>query len=78
MTSNGEVLLNIARFAPKRIEEVARMALRQRGAIFIGVVLSPAELKRLLDEAAMLLPKVGPMVERRHRGELRRRASRRD
>jgi hypothetical protein len=75
LTSDGDVLLNVARFdMPKKVEEIVRMALRQRGAIFIGVALSPAEVKRLLDEAAMLLPNVtGPMVGRRQRGTLRRR-----
>jgi len=75
VTSDGDVLLNMARFdMPKRIEEIVRMALRQRGAIFIGVALSPAEVRRLLDESAMILPNVtGPMVGRRQRGTLRRR-----
>jgi hypothetical protein len=75
VTSDGDVLLNVARFdVPKKIEEIVKMALRQRGAVFVGVVLSPAEVKRLLDEAAMLLPNVtGPMVGRRQRGALRRR-----
>ena len=75
VTSDGDVLLNVARFdVPKKVEEIVRMALRQRGAVFIGVALSPAEVKRLLDEAAMVLPNVtGPMVGRRQRRELRRR-----
>jgi hypothetical protein len=75
VTSDGEVLLNVARFdMPKKVEEIAGMALRQRGAIFIGVVLSPAEVRRLLDEAAMLLPNAtGPIVGRRQRATLRRR-----
>ena len=75
VTSDGAVLLNVARFdMPKKVEEIVRMALRQRGAIFIGVALSPAEVKRLLDEAAMLLPNVtAPMAGRRQRGTLRRR-----
>ena len=75
VTSNGDVLLNVARFdVPKKVEEVVRMALRQRGAVFIGVALSPAEVRRLLGEAAMLLPNTtGPMVGRRQRGTLRRR-----
>ena len=75
VTSDGDVLLNVARFdVPKKIEEIVKMALRQRGAVFVGVVLSPAEVKRLLDEAAMVLPNVtGPMVGRRQRRELRRR-----
>ena len=38
VTSDGEVLLNVARFdVPKRIEEIVTAALRQRGAVFIGV-----------------------------------------
>ena len=75
VTSEGDVLLNVARFdVANRVEDVVRMALRQRGAIFIGVALSPAEVTRLLDEAAVLLPNAtGPMVGRRQRGILRRR-----
>ena len=75
VTSDGGVLLNVARFdVPKRIEEIVRMALRQRGAIFIGVALSTGEVRHLLDEAAMLLPNAtGPMVGRRQRGALRKR-----
>ena len=75
VTSDGDVLLNVARFdVPKKVEEVVRMALRQRGAVFIGVALSPTEVRRLLDEAAMLQPNAtGPMVGRRQRGTLRRR-----
>jgi hypothetical protein len=75
VTSDGDVLVNVARFdMPKKVEEIVKMALRQRGAIFIGVALSPSEVKRLLDEAAIVLPNVtGPMVGRRQRGALRRR-----
>jgi hypothetical protein len=75
VTSDGDLLLNVARFdMPKRIEEIVRMALRQRGAVFIGVVLSPAEVKQLLAEAAMVLPNVtAPMVGRRQRRGPRRR-----
>ena len=75
VTSDGDVLLNVARFdVPKKIEDIVRVALRQRGAVFIGVALSPAEVRRLLDEAAMVLPNVtGPLVGRRQRGTLRRR-----
>jgi len=78
VTIDGDVLINVARFdVPKKIEEIVKMALRQRGAIFIGVALSPAEVRRLLDEAAMILPNVtGPMVGRRQRGKVRRRRSR--
>ncbi len=78
VTSDGEVLLNVGRFdVPKKIEEILRLALRQRGAVFIGVALSPAEVRRLLDEAAMVLPNVtGPLVGRRQRGTLRRPTSR--
>ena len=78
VTNEGEVLLNVARFdVPKKIEESVRFALRQRGAVFIGVALSPAEVRRLLDEAAMVLPNVtGPMVGRRHLSTLRRPTSR--
>ena len=75
VTSEGVVLLNVARFdVPKKIQEIVRVALQQRGAVFIGVALSPAEVRRLLDEAAMVLPNVtGPLVSRRQRGTLRRR-----
>jgi hypothetical protein len=75
VTSDGDVLLNIARFdVPKRIEEIVKMAVRQRGAVFIGVVLSKTEVARLLDETALILPNVtGPMVGRWQRGTLRRR-----
>jgi hypothetical protein len=78
VTSEGEVLLNLARFdVPKKMEDIVRAALRQRGAVFIGVSLSAAEVARLLDEAAMVLPNVtGPLVGRRQRATLRRRRSR--
>ena len=75
VTSDGHVLLNLARVdVPKNIEAIVRQALQQRGAVFIGVVLSPAEVTRLLNEAAMILPNVtGPVIGRRQRGRLSRR-----
>ncbi len=75
VTSDGDVLLNVAGFdEPERIEEIVRMALRQRGAVFIGVALSRAEARRLLDEVAMVLPSVTtPMEARRQRGTRPRR-----
>jgi hypothetical protein len=78
VSSDGNVLLNVARFdVPKKIEDIVRTALRQRGAVFIGVALSAAEVRRLLDEAAMVLPNVtGPLVGRRQRRTLRRPTSR--
>jgi hypothetical protein len=75
VTSDGDVLLNVACFdTPTNLEEIVRLAVRQRDAVFIGVALSPAVVRRLLDEAAMVLPNVtGPMVGRRQRGAPRRR-----
>jgi hypothetical protein len=73
VTSDGDVLLNIARFdEPKKIEEIVRMAVRQRGAIFIGIALSRREVKRLLDDAAMVLPNLTATLEgKRQRGPRR-------
>jgi hypothetical protein len=75
VTSEGVVLLNAAIFdVPKRIDAIVRVALRQRGAVFIGVALSRREVERLLDETALILPNVtGPLVGRRQRGTFRRR-----
>ncbi len=75
VTSDGDVLLNVARFdEPKTVEEIVRLAIRQRGAVFIGVALSPAEARRLLDEVAMVLPNVtAPMEAQRQRRTPRRR-----
>lgn len=74
VTSDGIVLLNVARFdVPKTIDDIVRVALRQRGAVFVGVALSAAEVRHLLDETSMVLPNVsGPLVGRRQRGPLRR------
>ena len=74
VTTDGDVLLNVARFdVPKTVQDIVRTAFRHRGAVFIGVALSPAEVQRLLDAAAMLLPNLtGPLVGRRQRGTLRR------
>jgi hypothetical protein len=79
VTSDGTVLLNVARFdVPRRIEEIVRVAMSQRGVVFIGVALSPAETKRLLKEVALILPNASaPLVGRRQRGILGHRRSRR-
>jgi hypothetical protein len=75
VTSDGTVLLNVARFdVPRRIEDIVRVAMSQSGAVFIGVALSAAETRRLRDELAMLVPNAtGPLVGRRQRLVLRRR-----
>ncbi len=75
LTSDGIVLLNVATFdVPKKLEEIVRMARRQRGAVFVGVALSRREVERLLGESALILPNVtGPLVGGRQRGTFRRR-----
>lgn len=73
VTNEGVVLLNLARFdVRKSIQDVMRLAVSQRGAIFIGVALSPVETRRLFDELAMLIPNAtGPFIGRKQRGTYR-------
>jgi hypothetical protein len=48
VTSDGAVLLNVAEFnVPKRLETLVRLARTQPGALFIGVHVTQAELRRL-------------------------------
>lgn len=57
LSSDGVVLLNAATFdVPKNAEQLFELAVQQRGAIFIGIAVSPRELDRLrveLDDAML-------------------------
>ena len=51
LASDGTVLLNVAMFdAPKRLDALFDLALRERGAIFIAVAVSVQESERLCDQ----------------------------
>lgn len=44
LTSDGDVLINVATIASSTdVETIVRAAERERGALFIGVILSPRE-----------------------------------
>jgi hypothetical protein len=49
LTSEGNLLLNLAMFDAKKLEALFELAERERGAVFVGVVLGRAE-RRFLDE----------------------------
>ncbi len=69
LTTDGTVLVNVAGFdTPKRIETLVKLAVAQRGAVFIGIALTPAEVAHLIDQTRRILPNItGPMVVRRQR-----------
>jgi hypothetical protein len=73
VTSSGDILLNVVALdAPLRLEGLISEARRQRGAVFVGVVLGPREVRRLIDEMGPVLPNVttriaGPRIWRRRR-----------
>ena len=51
ITSEGEVLVNLAMFdVAKELDVLLAAARRQEGEVFIGVVLSPAEITFVLTE----------------------------
>jgi hypothetical protein len=84
VTSDGNLLLNVAMFDGKRLKALFELAARERGAVFVGVVLGRAE-RIFLDQrtgdaahdAAAWL--VGARLRRRKRaprqGQRRRAAS---
>jgi hypothetical protein len=43
LTSEGNLLLNVATFDAKKLEALFELAARERGAVFVGVVLGRAE-----------------------------------
>ena len=52
VTTDGTVLVNAVAFdVPKRIEALIESAMEQRGAVFIGIVASPAEVRFVLERA---------------------------
>ncbi|HQP39699.1 MAG TPA: hypothetical protein PLI95_31160 [Polyangiaceae bacterium] len=57
LASDGTILLNTAVFdVPKRIEQLLELALRERGAVFIGIALAPHEVEQLrlqVDDAVL-------------------------
>jgi hypothetical protein len=73
LTSDGDVLLNVVALdAPLTLDGLIREAARQRGAVFVGVVLGPQEVRRLIDEMGPILPNIttriaGPRIWRKRR-----------
>lgn len=73
VTSGGDVLLNVVTLdAPLTLEGLIREARRQRGAVYVGVVLGRHEVRRLIDEMGPVLPNVttriaGPRIWRKRR-----------
>ena len=51
IASDGVVLLNVAMFdVQKKLELLYELALRERGAVFIGIAVTRHELDRLRDQ----------------------------
>jgi len=49
LASDGTVLVNLAEFdGPRSLEAFLEKAMVQKGAVFVGVQLTPAELRRVL------------------------------
>ncbi len=57
LASDGTILLNAAVFdVAKRVEQLLELALRERGALFIGIALAPHEVEQLrlqVDDATL-------------------------
>ena len=54
LASDGTVLLNAARFDDVvSLDEVVALAQEQPGLVFIGVTLSPSEVRRLRDGSSL-------------------------
>jgi hypothetical protein len=57
ITSEGDVLLNVLALNDvRRLDELLKLAKRERGAVFIGVALSPSGRRRLAREVQLILP----------------------
>lgn len=51
VTSAGTVLVNVAHFdGPRRVDALVARAIREPGRMFVGVELSRAEVRRLLED----------------------------
>lgn len=70
VTSDGRVILNVCELGgPLDSRRLLERALRTRGALFLGVVLTSHEVDGLVHEAALLLPNItGPLGAGRRRG----------
>ncbi len=69
LTTSGKILLNVAPL-DEDLDSAAllKLAMAQRGDLFIGVVLSPAEVEGLIKDVELVLPNVTmPLVGRRLR-----------
>jgi len=75
LASDGSVLLNVGVFdIPKNVDRLIEFAMQERGAVFIAVAVSPAELDRLraeIDDATLqsAFQLVGRRQARRRRKE---------
>ena len=59
ITSGGELLLNVAALdAPLTPEGLIAEARRQRGAVFVGIVLGGGETRKIVREVGPVLPNV--------------------
>ena len=69
VSTEAAVLLNLAPFHPELdLSGVLERAVDEPGAVFIGVVLLPKEVGRLVREVGLVLPNVtGPLGGRRLR-----------
>ncbi len=59
VTTSGAVLLNMAAIdGTLDLAELLKLAVSQRGEVFVGVVLAPSEIKSLVRNVALVLPNV--------------------
>ncbi len=69
VSTEAAVLLNLAPFDPELdVFALLERAVAEPGEVFIGVVLPPKEVERLVREVGLVLPNVtGPLGSRRLR-----------
>ncbi len=59
VTTSGAVLLNLVTIdGTLDLAELLKLAVSQRGEVFVGVVLGPSEIKSLVRNVALVLPNV--------------------
>ena len=59
VTTSGAVLLNVVTIdGTLGLAELLKLAVSQRGEVFVGVVLAPSEVRRLIRDVGFVLPNV--------------------
>ncbi len=78
-TSEGRVILNLAMFdVPRTLEALVHVAARERGEVFIGIVLSPAQVRLVQEHLGHAQREVSAwIVGARQRGRRKRQKMRR-